>query len=243
MIITSNKVAVVVSSTVSKNSGNYVECLQKIGYNPSKTVTLYYIYPYTIQTGPDKGKQAYTVYPLYPQEKIPPNAINIYGSEALAMTEATILTTGSAGPYPANNLYNIQLNNSILKSVYQEYLNSNTSQTSATTSQPIATNTSLPVTTTISSQSITSSASLPVTTSISTSTSTSSSYTKITYNTIEFIETGLPTGTEWSVTLNSQTKSSTSNKIVFNNLHNGQYSYSINANGYKANKPNGTIII
>jgi photosystem II stability/assembly factor-like uncharacterized protein len=44
--------------------------------------------------------------------------------------------------------------------------------------------------------------------------------------TISFTETGLPTGTQWSVTLNGTTKSSTTNTITFSEP-NGTYSYGI----------------
>jgi len=44
--------------------------------------------------------------------------------------------------------------------------------------------------------------------------------------TIRFTETGLPTGTQWSVTLNGTTKSSTTNTIIFSEP-NGTYSYRI----------------
>ena len=44
--------------------------------------------------------------------------------------------------------------------------------------------------------------------------------------TIRFTETGLPTGTQWSVTLNGTTKSSTTNTITFSEP-NGTYSYRI----------------
>ncbi|MEM4105369.1 MAG: S53 family peptidase, partial [Thermoplasmata archaeon] len=53
-----------------------------------------------------------------------------------------------------------------------------------------------------------------------------SSGTPTTY-TVTFTESGLPSGTSWSVTFNSNTKSSTTNTISFTGIANGTYSYSV----------------
>ncbi|MGC8609126.1 MAG: hypothetical protein ACP5UV_04555, partial [Thermoplasmata archaeon] len=45
--------------------------------------------------------------------------------------------------------------------------------------------------------------------------------------TIEFIESGLPAGTQWSVTLGGKTISSNNTVIIFTNLSNGLYKYTI----------------
>ena len=62
----------------------------------------------------------------------------------------------------------------------------------------------------------------------------------VTYK-ITFTESGLPSGTTWSVTLNNITKTSTSGAIIFNEP-NGSYLYIISGiSGYRANKYSGTI--
>ncbi len=59
---------------------------------------------------------------------------------------------------------------------------------------------------------------------------------------ITFTESGLPSGTSWSLTLNNITKSSTTNTITFNEP-NGTYSYSISGiSGYRPNTYSGTVI-
>jgi len=58
---------------------------------------------------------------------------------------------------------------------------------------------------------------------------------------ITFTESGLPSGTSWSVTLNNVGKSSTNGTIIFNEP-NGTYSYIISGiSGYRANAYSGTI--
>ncbi|MGC8580705.1 MAG: DUF7619 domain-containing protein, partial [bacterium] len=59
--------------------------------------------------------------------------------------------------------------------------------------------------------------------------------------TITFTESGLPSGTSWSVTLNGATESSTTNTITFTEP-NGTYSYSIGTvSGYTASPSSGYI--
>jgi len=64
--------------------------------------------------------------------------------------------------------------------------------------------------------------------------------------TVTFTESGLPTGTQWSVTLNGTTKSSTT--ITFT-VPNGEYNYSVaspilvNGVEYVATKPSGTVTV
>ena len=70
-----------------------------------------------------------------------------------------------------------------------------------------------------------------------------SSGTPTTY-TVTFTESGLPSGTSWSVTFNSNTKSSTTNTISFTGIANGTYSYSVGAvSGYTASPSSGTITV
>lgn len=62
-----------------------------------------------------------------------------------------------------------------------------------------------------------------------------------TYNWAEFIESGLPTGSQWSVTMNGQTKTTTSNYTEFL-LMAGTYTYSVTApSGYSATGGNLTM--
>jgi len=64
----------------------------------------------------------------------------------------------------------------------------------------------------------------------------------LTYN-ITFTESGLPSGTSWSVTLNGTTLSSKTNTIAFS-LPNGTYSYTIgNISGYNISKSSGSLTI
>jgi len=64
---------------------------------------------------------------------------------------------------------------------------------------------------------------------------------------VTFTESGLPTGTQWSVTLNGTTKSST-NTITFT-VPNGEYNYSVaspipvNGVEYVATEPSGTVTV
>jgi YVTN family beta-propeller protein len=60
---------------------------------------------------------------------------------------------------------------------------------------------------------------------------------------ITFIESGLPAGTNWSVTFNGATNYSTSNSISFY-AKNGTYTYSIGMiSGYSVNSSSGNIIV
>ncbi|MGC8681208.1 MAG: thermopsin family protease [Thermoplasmata archaeon] len=65
-------------------------------------------------------------------------------------------------------------------------------------------------------------------------------FTELNY-TITFFESGLPSGSTWSVTLNGVTKSSSSTTITFTE-HYGTYSYTINyPTGYTSSITSGTI--
>ncbi len=60
---------------------------------------------------------------------------------------------------------------------------------------------------------------------------------------VTFSESGLPSGTTWSVTLNSQTLSSTTSTITFNEP-NGTYAYTVGAVvGYTASPSSGTVTV
>ncbi|MGC8620293.1 MAG: hypothetical protein ACP5LA_07360, partial [Thermoplasmata archaeon] len=60
------------------------------------------------------------------------------------------------------------------------------------------------------------------------------------YN-IVFTESGLPSGTSWSVTLGNMTRSSTSSTITFA-VPNGTYSWSVSLpSGYKAAEQSGSV--
>ena len=64
------------------------------------------------------------------------------------------------------------------------------------------------------------------------------------YYNVTFTETGLPSGTSWSVTLNGQTESSTTSTIVFTGLSNGTYSYTVSSvSGYTLSPSSGSINI
>jgi YVTN family beta-propeller protein len=64
------------------------------------------------------------------------------------------------------------------------------------------------------------------------------------YYNVTFTETGLPSGTTWSVTLNGQTESSTTSTIVFTGLSNGTYSYTVSSvSGYTLSPSSGSINI
>ncbi|MHB8361419.1 MAG: hypothetical protein ACYDAO_07225 [Thermoplasmataceae archaeon] len=61
--------------------------------------------------------------------------------------------------------------------------------------------------------------------------------------TVTFTESGLPSGTSWSVTFNGSTLSSTTNTISFT-AANGTYSYNVNmANEYQAKPDSGMVIV
>ncbi|MFZ0892764.1 MAG: hypothetical protein WB778_00845 [Thermoplasmata archaeon] len=63
------------------------------------------------------------------------------------------------------------------------------------------------------------------------------------YN-VTFTESGLSTGTSWSVTLSGSLLSSTTSMIVFNHEPNGSYSYTVGAvTGYTASPVSGTIVV
>ncbi|MGC8673487.1 MAG: hypothetical protein ACP5TO_08350, partial [Thermoplasmata archaeon] len=60
---------------------------------------------------------------------------------------------------------------------------------------------------------------------------------------VNFTESGLPSGTLWSVTLNGSTETSITNTITFQEP-NGSYSYTIGSiNGYTASPSSGTIML
>ncbi len=60
--------------------------------------------------------------------------------------------------------------------------------------------------------------------------------------TVTFTETGLPSGTAWSVTLNSVPRSSTATQIGFTES-NGTYPFSVLASGYTATPASGNVIV
>lgn len=67
-------------------------------------------------------------------------------------------------------------------------------------------------------------------------------YEQITYY-ATFTETGLPTGTTWSITFNGSTSQSTTSTIVFV-VPNGTYDYSVGAvTGYDANLTSGSVTV
>jgi len=67
-------------------------------------------------------------------------------------------------------------------------------------------------------------------------------FTQVKYS-VTFTESGLPSGTSWSITLNNVTRASTNATIVFDEP-NGSYSYVISPiPGYRANTYSGTIIV
>jgi hypothetical protein len=60
---------------------------------------------------------------------------------------------------------------------------------------------------------------------------------------VNFTESGLAQGSQWSVTFNAQTNSSTLSSIVFNSL-NGAYPYSVNGStGFTASPANGIVTV
>ena len=66
--------------------------------------------------------------------------------------------------------------------------------------------------------------------------------TEATYN-VTFTETGLSSGTSWSVTLGGSTKSATTSSIVFSEK-NGTYSFTIGAvSGYSASPASGSVVV
>ena len=63
------------------------------------------------------------------------------------------------------------------------------------------------------------------------------------YYNITFTESGLPSGTSWSVTLNGTTESSTTSTIVFSEI-NGTYKYTVNSiSGYTVSSSSGSITV
>ncbi|MEM3846398.1 MAG: DUF5979 domain-containing protein, partial [Candidatus Parvarchaeota archaeon] len=74
------------------------------------------------------------------------------------------------------------------------------------------------------------------------STSVSVSFTEVTY-TVTFTESGLPSGTSWSVTLNGYEQSSTSTTISFTET-NGTYSFTVTQiTDYSASPSSGSITV
>ncbi len=60
---------------------------------------------------------------------------------------------------------------------------------------------------------------------------------------VTYTETGLPSGTNWSLTLNGSVKSSTTSTITFPEV-NGSYTFSVGAvNGYTASPSSGNILV
>lgn len=70
-------------------------------------------------------------------------------------------------------------------------------------------------------------------------------YTKIpepSYNVV-FTQTGLPSGTPWSVVLNGTTQTSTGSSLTFD-PQNGTYTYTVNrVNGYSPDSQTGTVVV
>ena len=61
---------------------------------------------------------------------------------------------------------------------------------------------------------------------------------------VNFTETGLPTGTPWNVTFGSTTNSSTGSKMTFANQVNGTFPYTVQyISGYNVTPANGTVTI
>jgi outer membrane protein assembly factor BamB len=61
--------------------------------------------------------------------------------------------------------------------------------------------------------------------------------------TVVFTASGLPSGTSWTITLNSQVQSSTSNSIIFS-VPSGVYEFSVTSpTGYTASPSSGTITV
>ncbi len=60
---------------------------------------------------------------------------------------------------------------------------------------------------------------------------------------VTYTETGLPSGTIWSVTFNSVTDSSTSSSIQFTVISNGTYSFSVSSTGYSASPASGSVAV
>ena len=59
---------------------------------------------------------------------------------------------------------------------------------------------------------------------------------------VTFSESGLPSGTEWSVVFNSTQKTSENNRILFD-VGSGTYDYSVSASGYVATPSSGSVKI
>ena len=67
--------------------------------------------------------------------------------------------------------------------------------------------------------------------------------TSTTY-TVTFTESGLTSGTSWSVTFNGNTQSSTTTTITFSNVASGTYSYSVGAvSGYTSSPSSGSLTV
>jgi YVTN family beta-propeller protein len=61
---------------------------------------------------------------------------------------------------------------------------------------------------------------------------------------VTFDETGLPTSTSWSVTMNGATNTSATSSIVISNLLNNTYPFTVGAvAGYAANPPSGNAVV
>ncbi len=78
--------------------------------------------------------------------------------------------------------------------------------------------------------------------SVSGATTQPITFSQVTYP-VTFTESGLPSGTSWSVTLNGATESSTSSSVVFEEPA-GSYSFSISAiSGYTASPSSGSVSV
>ncbi|MDE1853234.1 MAG: fibronectin type III domain-containing protein [Thaumarchaeota archaeon] len=59
---------------------------------------------------------------------------------------------------------------------------------------------------------------------------------------VTFLESGLPTGSSWTVTLDGTPQSSTTSTVIFLNVTNGQHQYTVSASsGYAPSPPSGLV--
>jgi len=62
-------------------------------------------------------------------------------------------------------------------------------------------------------------------------------------DTVIFQESGLPSGTNWTVTFNGTAQSSTTSTITFTGIGTGTYSFTVSASGYIANPSSGNVTV
>lgn len=68
-------------------------------------------------------------------------------------------------------------------------------------------------------------------------------FTPPTRSSVTFSETGLATGTSWSVTLNGSTEGSTGKTVVFNGFESGSYAFTVTGSGYTATPSAGNVTV